>query len=149
MCPDFLSDLLPPLVSTRSPHYRRRPLERVISLHKTDSYPNSFIPSATTLWNSIPENNKQSTSISELRRYLSFSDTTVPSYYYEGKRKEYIAHCRLRLEMSKLNYDLKTRHLTADTACTCGHPCETAEHYLLYCPKYTDIRKGTIIIHPS
>ena len=46
--------------------------------------------------------------------------------------------------MSNLDYDLKKRHLTADPACTCGHPYETAKHYLLYCPKYTVIRKGTI-----
>ncbi|WP_294078466.1 hypothetical protein, partial [Thiolapillus sp.] len=144
VCPDYLSDLLPPLVSTRNPYHRRRPLERVIPPHKTDIYQKSFIPSTTMLWNSIPENIKQSTSISELKRYLSISDTTVPPYYYKGKRKEQITHCRLRLEMSNLNYDLKKRHLTADPACTCGYPYETAEHYLLYCPKYTVIRKGTI-----
>ena len=45
--------------------------------------------------------------------------------------------------MSNLKYDLKKRRLTADPACTCGYPYETAEHYLLYCPKYTVIRKGT------
>ena len=45
--------------------------------------------------------------------------------------------------MSHLNYDLKKRHLTADPACTYGYLYETAEHYLLYCPKYTVIRKGT------
>ena len=102
------------------------------------------------LWNSIPENIKQSSSTSELKRYLSISDTTVSPYYYTGKRKEQITHCRLRLEMSNLNYDLKKRHLTADPACTCGHPYETAEQYLLYCPKYTVIRKGTIsILHNS
>ena len=46
--------------------------------------------------------------------------------------------------MSNLNYDLKKRHPTADPACTCGYPYETAEHYLLYCPKNTVIRKGTM-----
>ena len=72
------------------------------------------------------------------------SDTTVPPYYYKGKRTEQIIYCRLRLEMSNLNYDLKKRHLTADPACTCGYLYDTAEHYLLYCPKYTVIGKGTI-----
>ena len=37
--------------------------------------------------------------------------------------------------MSNLNYDLKKHHLTADPACTCGYPYETAEHYLQY-PQY-------------
>ena len=85
VCPDYLSDLLPPLVSIRNPYHRRRPLERVIPPHKTDIYQKSFIPSTTMLWNSIPENIKQSTSIIELKRYLSISDTTVPPYYYKGK----------------------------------------------------------------
>ena len=43
-CPDYLSDLLPPLVSTRNPYHRRRPLERVIPPHKTDIYQNIFHP---------------------------------------------------------------------------------------------------------
>ena len=102
VCPDYQSDLPPPLVSARNPYHRRRPFERVTP-DKTDIYQNSFIPSNTTLWNSIPESIKQSTSISELKRYLSFSDTTAPPYNYKGKRKEQITHCRLRLEMSNLN----------------------------------------------
>ena len=40
-CPYHLSDILPPIVSTRNTYNRRRPLERVISLHKTDSNSNS------------------------------------------------------------------------------------------------------------
>ena len=59
VCPDYLSDLLPPLVSTRNPYHRCRPLERVIQPHKTDIYQKSFIPSTIMLWNSIPENIKQ------------------------------------------------------------------------------------------
>ena len=70
------------------------------------------------LWNSIPENIKQSTSFSELKQYLSISDTTVPPYYYKGKRKEQITHCRLGLKMNNLNYDVKKRHLATDPACT-------------------------------
>ena len=144
VCLDYPSGLLSPLVSTRNPYHRRRPLERVIPPHETDIYQKSVIPSTTMLWNSIPENIKQSSSTSELKRYLSISDTTVPTYCYKGKRKEQITHCRLRLKMSNLNYDLEKRHLTADPASTCCHPYETAEHYLLYCPKYTVIRKATI-----
>ena len=56
VCPDYRSDLLPPLVSTRNPYYRRRPLVREIPPHKNDIYQKSFIPSAIMLWNSIPEN---------------------------------------------------------------------------------------------
>ena len=122
VCPDYLSDLLPPLVSTRNPYHKRIPLERGIAPHKTDIYQIDVIPSTTTLWNSATENMKQSTSISEFKGYLSSSDTTVHTYYYKGNPKEQIIHCRLRFEMSNLNYDFKKRHLTADSACTCDHP---------------------------
>ena len=106
---------------------------------------NIFIPSTIMLWNSIPENIKQRICISELSDICLFLIPPFPlTTIYKGKRKEQIIHCRLRLEMSNLNYDFKKRHLTADPACTCGHPYETAEQYLLYCPKYTVIRKGTI-----
>ena len=33
--------------------------------------------------------------------------------------------------MSNLNHDLTKRHLSTDPACSCGHPNETAEQFLL------------------
>ena len=127
VCPDYLRDLLPLLVSITNPYHRFRPLERIIPLHKTDIYQFFFIPPTTSLWNSIHENLKQSTCTSEPKRYLSVSNTVVPPYHPKGKRKEQIATRRLRLETSHLNYDLEKRHLIANPACICGHPCETAE----------------------
>ena len=35
-CPGYLSNLVPPLVSTTNPYHRRRPHERVIPAHKTE-----------------------------------------------------------------------------------------------------------------
>ena len=84
----------------------------LIPPNKTDIYPNSFVPSTTTLWKSIPENIKQSTSISELKRYLFFSDTTVPPNYYKGKRKEQITHCRLCLETAMGSHPVSSRLIT-------------------------------------
>ena len=49
VCPDYLSDLLPPFVSTRNPYHRRRLLERVIPSNETDIHQNCFRPSTTTL----------------------------------------------------------------------------------------------------
>ena len=34
----------------------------------------------------------------------------IPIYYYFGTRKEQVKHCRLRLAISDLNYDLFRRH---------------------------------------
>ena len=52
--------------------------------------------------------------------------TLVPIYYYFGSRKEQVKHCRLRLAISDLNYDLFR-----------------SEHFLLHCPLYNSIRNKT------
>ena len=62
-----------------------------------------------------------------------------------------VIHCRLRirLEMSNLNNDLVNRHLSTDPKCSFGYSRETAEHYLLHCPNYINIRARTILTLPS
>ena len=67
----------------------------------------------------------------------------VPIYYYFGSRKEQVKHCRLRLAISDLNYDLFRRHLLEDPICSCGYTAETAEHFLIHCP-HNSIRNKTI-----
>ena len=78
-CPDYLSDLLPPLVSTTNPYHRRRPYERIIPSFRTELFRNSFFPSTTLLWNNLPVNIQESSSLSEFKRYLINNDTKVPS----------------------------------------------------------------------
>ena len=100
LCPQYISDLLPPLVAHINPYHRRRPLERDVTTCKT-------------------ELNAQ------------------------------VIHCRLRLEMSNLNNDLVNRHLSTDPKCSCGYSRQTAEHYLLHCPNYINIRTRTVLTLPS
>ena len=147
-CPGYLSNLAPPLVSSVNPYHRRRPLERLEPLCRTEIYHKSFIPSTTAIWNSLPNHVKQLNSIGQFKSYLRSSDTTVPSYYYRGHRKEQIIHCRLRLGMSDLCFDLWERHLTLNPSCACHHPNETAEHFLLHCPIFENQRNNTILKLP-
>ena len=42
-----------------------------------------------------------------------------------------VNHCRLRLVISNINYDLFRRHLLDDPVCSCGYTAETFEHFLL------------------
>ena len=67
-CPGCLSNLVPPLVSTTNPYHRRRSHERVIPAHKTELYENSFIPSTTQLWNTLPQTIQTNPSISPQKR---------------------------------------------------------------------------------
>ena len=143
-CPGYLSNLAPPVVSTTNPYHRRRPYERLIPAHKTELYANSFISSTIQLWNTLLQTIQTNPSVSLLKKYLSTNDTVVPIYYYFGSRKEHVNHCRLRLDISDLNYDLFRRHLLEDPTCSCGYTAETSEHFLLHCPLYNSIRNTTI-----
>ena len=116
---------------------------------KTELYRNSFIPSTTAEWNSLPISVQQSASLSVFKRSLSLSDSKVPAYYYFGERNAQVIHCRLRLEMSNLNNDIVNRHLNIDPKCSFGFSRETAKHYLLHCPNYFNIRARTILTLPS
>ena len=69
-----------------NPYHRRRPLERDVTTCKTELYWNSFIPSTTVEWNSLPIRVQQSTFLSAFKRSLSLSDSKVPAYYYFGEK---------------------------------------------------------------
>ena len=45
-----------------------------------------------------------------------------------------VKHCRLRLAISNLNYDLFRRHLLEDAVCLCGYTAETSEHFYYIVP---------------
>ena len=100
LCPQYLTDLLPALVSHITPYHRRRPLERAVSTYKTELFRNSFVPSTTSEWNSLPGDVQQTTSLSVFKRALCTTDSKVPAYYYIGERSAQIIHCRLRLQLS-------------------------------------------------
>ena len=152
----FVNNLLPPhisckfpqLVSDLNPYHRRRPLERQPPRFNTEIYHRSFFPAATSLWNQLPDNVKILTSISAFKRHLSACDPVVPSYFYIGERFPQIIQCKLRLQMSDLKSDLFSRHISLDSHCYCGFPDETAQHFLLQCPLYKEIRDHTLFTLP-
>ena len=118
----------------------------IIPSFRTKLDRSSFFPSTNLLCNNLTVNIQESSSLSEFKHCLTNNDTKVSySYYYSGQRMEQIIHCRLRLEMSDLHFDLFNRHLTVNQSCACSHPFETAEHFLLLCPNYHDIRRDTFI----
>ena len=120
--PTYLKEHLPSLVSPTNPYHRRRPLQRQVPKHKTETYGQSFSPSTTTLWNNLPENIQRTKSVSQVKHLLFRNDTNPPAppFFYNGCRKAEITHCKLRLGISDLNYDLLNRHLTTNSSCDCG-----------------------------
>ena len=148
LTPTFLTNYLPPLASSLNPYHRRRLLERRPPFARTELYRNSFFPSATIFWNSLPPNIQACNSISQLKHYLSRNDSVCPPRVYIGDRKNQIIHCRLRIGMSDLNFDLLNRHLTTNPSCRCGYAVETARHFFLECPLYDSIRTNTLSLIP-
>ena len=63
--------------------------------------------------------------------------------------EKHIIHCKLRLGLSDLNYDLLSKHLTTNNSCYCGERKETSQHYILHCPPFTHVRHNTIFKLPA
>ena len=148
LLPDHIALKFPSLVSENNPYRRRRLQDREVKHCRTELYTQSFFPSATRLWNNLPEHIQITTSFGQFKRYLRRDDTTVPPHFYIGNRKEQIIHCKLRIGMSDLQYDLFNRHLSDIKTCSCGANKEDASHYLLNCPLYNPIRQETIFNLP-
>ena len=115
----------------------------VIPRSRTNLYGNSFIPLATREWNSLSEDKKSCTSLTTFKHLLDFDKINVPKYFYIGERMAQILHTLLRLGCSSLNADLFNNHVSDTDKCLCGLP-ETAKHFILYCPYYTQLRHLTI-----
>ena len=144
LVPNFLNKYLPPLASSINPYHRRRPSERRPPSAKTEIYKQSFFPSTTILWNSLPIEIQTCSSLSLFKSFLSRNDPLCPPRVYYGDRFVQITHCRLRIGMSDLNFDLFNRHLLLDKSCRCGYAVESARHFFLYCPLYNNARALTI-----
>ena len=148
MLPEHQTTKFPELAATTNPYPSRRPLARNNNLCRTALHNNSFFPSTISIWNDLPDDIKTLTSIGAFKRYLTRNDHHIPPYYYIGERTAQIVHCKLRLQMSDLNFDLYNRHLNLCMKCSCKAEKEDAEHYLLYCPLYNNYRKTTIDVLP-
>ena len=64
----------------------------------------------------------------------------VPKYFVSGQRTSSVYHCRTRNNCSNLNEDLFNNHLKSTAACKCGFESEDAEHYFLFCNRFTQQR---------
>ena len=106
---------------------------------------NSFLPSTTRLWNSLPLPITTCTSKHTFRRlvYDHFHIKRPPSFHSSGTKLGNIIHTHLRLNMSILNAHLfSINHPSAPSpACACGHKTENTRHIILHCPLYTTQRE--------
>ena len=106
----------------------------------TELFASSFIPSAVSLWNELPEDIKSITSISLFKSRIleHFAAPPVPRHYRVGQRRLSVMHTRLRNNSSNLNYDLYSNHISPFPTCSCGYIAEDAEHFFFQCPNFTE-----------
>ena len=140
-CPNYLSNLIP--TDTRI-NYNLRNANNLQNIRcRTELYKKSFLPSTINEWNNLPNELKNSVTISSFKNALNPNMLKPPHYYYVGTREGQIYHTRLRLNCSSLRYTLFRKNIIQDPSCQCG-AIETVEHYLLYCHNYSDIRNTYI-----
>jgi hypothetical protein len=139
LCPDYLSNLLPPTVLQQSSRNLRNAEDYSVTARRTLIYSRSFLPSATELWNSLNIDIRRCDSLSHfkasLKQLFNLCDQ-VPPHFFTGPRHLSILLARIRNNCSNLNSDLYKNHLVNSPNCSCGNGNEDAAHYLIYCPKY-------------
>ena len=107
---------------------------------------NSFVPATIKLWNSLPEDTVNSSSIASFKNKLKNPriHPNIKLYNY-GKRKTNIIHCQLRNQASNLNAHLHNHFLISNPSCDlCANPYEDSYHFFLECPYYNIQRRSLV-----
>ena len=128
LVPDYLSNLLPPLVQERTT-YSLRNANDIRSIHAhTNLFFNSFLPSTIRAWNDLPDNVKEASTVSSFKYRLNRDLRAPPKYFNAGSRIGQILQGRLRMECSSLNSDLFRKNTVPSPSCSCGG-FESAFHF--------------------
>ena len=75
---------------------------------RSQQYYNTFLPSTTRIWNSLPNDTKNSPSVESFKHKLSNNITRPSPYYVSGSRLGQIYHASIRLNCS-LRYHLSRK----------------------------------------
>ena len=130
LTPNYLSSLIPSSVTEASNYNLRNPHDiRTVNARTSQNF-SSFLPSTIREWNTLPESQRNSSTITSFKYQLNQPNSYIPKFYYVGERRVQILHTRLRTKCNSLNYYIFTKNLTDSPLCRCGS-VENTEHYLL------------------
>ena len=102
-----------------------------------------ILPSTIRKWNTLPEEQRTSTTLLSFKDQINQHSTSIPKYYYSGDRQYQILHTLLRTKYSSLNYDIYLRNLIESPLCSCDN-IKTSKHYFLQCRRYQLQRHGML-----
>ena len=139
LAPNYFLDLVPPIIQETT-NYNLQNADDIQTLHaRTNLYYNSLSPSTIRAWNSLPEDTKQSPSISSFKFRLNRDMNKPPKYYNTCTRMGQILHTRIRLECSSLNAHLYRKKIVPEPTCQCGG-FESSNHFFFVCPIFVGAR---------
>ena len=140
-CPNYLSELVPPLVQKTST-YNLRDSDNIQNYRAhSNLFHYSFFPSSIHTWNDLPNYIQNAPSLASSKYKLNRNLKATPKYYNAGSSKGQILQARLRLECSSLNSDLYRKHIVSSFSCQCGG-FESAAHFNLTCPIFINVRQS-------
>ena len=139
LTPTYMTELVPHSVSVNS-QYSLRNASNIRSIRcNSQLYSNYFLPSVIQEWNKLPQDIRNSESISSFKRLLCINKSIIPHYHYTGFRKAQILHTQLRMNCSPLNLFLFQKNIIESPLCQCGE-LESTEHFFQSCSSYQNIR---------
>ena len=141
--PDYLKLICPPFTHNETSFNLRNSEDYSVLTRRTEIYSKSFIPSTISLWNKLPSDVRNLTSLINFKTTLKKSIYTVPkvpTFFLSGHRLYSVIHARIRNRCSDLKSDLFRNHLSEDERCSCGHEREDAEHFFFQCSKFINER---------
>ena len=143
--PYYLQNLVPNQIVNLHNHFTRQTQNTSEIRTRTNLYSDYFLPSSIKLWNKLPDQTRNSTSLSIFKSRIKNPNNKCPNFYYTGTRMGQVLHARLRMNSSSLNEHLFKRNRVDSSNCSCGL-IESTAHFLLHCKKYDKLRNDIIFL---
>ena len=138
--PQYLIDLMPETVNSRTEYYLRNQSEITAFKTRLTSFYNSFFPSAVRAWNML-DPTLRSIQDHDNFKLMYLKNTPAPKeLYFYGERGVAVTHARIRMKCSKLKAHLCDHHLIDDPFCSCSESREDELHFFFICPHYAQHR---------
>jgi hypothetical protein len=139
--PEYLTDLVPDTVGTRTNYLLRNRGNLDRPPTRLNVYAHSFFPKVTDLWNNLSPRESSAPSVEAFKTYHKKSLPKKNSLYFYGNRQEAISHARLRIGNSLLNADLHKIQVIPSPLCPCNQGVdEDAKHYFFHCSLFANHR---------
>ena len=140
--PEYLFSLIPP--ERQISHGLRHPHVYSQSKARTNRFSNSYFQNTIHEWNKLLPEIQASKSLAEFKQklILLIRPTKNPTYgVFDLKGIKDIT--KLRVHFSNLNaHKFQHNFECISPLCNCGITNEDNEHYLLYCPRFNQSRRG-------